>query len=354
MKELLRDNIRNLTPYKCARDDFSAEADVYLDANENFKDFNLGCNRYPDPLSKALRKKIEEVWGLKKDKTVILNGSDEAIDNIIRMFCKPGMDKILIMPPTYGVYKVFASINDVDCLEIPLNLEFEPDIKEIENLMKNEENQKHVKVLFICSPNNPTSNVLSLQKLEEIMNVFPNMVVVDEAYWDFSKEKSAVNLQEKYSNLIVLRTFSKCWALSGARLGVFYSGIELCNYLKAIKAPYNVSIINQKAGLDILKKEKEVKTQLKVIIENRKELESKLKNISCVDKVFPSDANFLLVKVSNADEIYKYLSQKKIIVRNRSRELNCKNCLRFTVGSQKENELLIEALKNYGGENENN
>ena len=353
MKELLRENIRNLKPYKCARDDFSAVADVYLDANENFNDFNLGCNRYPDPLSTKLREKIEKVWGLEKEKTVILNGSDEAIDNIIRMFCNPGKDKILIMPPTYGVYKVFAATNDVDCLEIPLDINFEPNIKEIEILMKNEENQKKIKVLFVCSPNNPTSNVLSLQKIEEIISVFPNIVVVDEAYWDFSGEESAVKLQEKYPNLIVLRTFSKCWALSGARLGVFYSGSELCNYLKVIKAPYNVSVINQKAGLEILNKEKEVRLQLKEIIKNRKEVENKLKDISCINKVFPSDANFLLVRVSNADKIYKFLSQKGIIVRNRSHELNCKNCLRFTVGSQEENNLLIKALKNYGGENEN-
>jgi len=352
MKELLRENIRNLTPYKCARDDFSASAEVYLDANENFNDFNLGSNRYPDPVSTKLREKIEEVWGLEKEKTVILNGSDEAIDSIIRMFCGPGKDKIMILPPTYGVYKVFAATNDVGCVEVPLDLNFEPDIKKIKTLMEREENKKTIKVLFVCSPNNPTSNVLKLEKIEEVLSVFPNMVVVDEAYWDFSGEKSAVELQEKYPNLIVLRTFSKCWALSGARLGVFYSGIQLCKYLKAIKAPYNVSIINQKAGLQILEKEKNVKDQLKQIIKNRKEMEKELKSISCVSKVFPSDTNFLLVKVSDADKIYDFLSQKGIIVRNRSRELNCYNCLRFTVGSQKENEALIEALKNYGGENE--
>ena len=353
MRELLRKNIANLVPYSCARNDFVGEAEVYLDANENWRDFvgDVGRNRYPDPLCTQVRKALDEVLGLPFANTVIGNGSDEIIDNLFRCFCNPGKDKAIIMSPTYGAYRVFADINDVLVRQVPLTTDFAIDFGALEIFLAREkiqgEDEHRSKLLFICSPNNPTGNAFPLDQIERVCSLFDGITVVDEAYFDFSLLESAATLLSKFPRLVVLRTLSKCWSLANARVGIAVASEAICKILTSMKYPYNVGGPSQELALKGLMESDRVQQALAVTLLEKKRMEEELPLLPCVVKLFPSDANFLLVRVGNADELYHYLAQKGIIVRNRSRELHCENCLRITIGSKDENDKLLAALSAY-------
>ncbi|MFA6775985.1 MAG: histidinol-phosphate transaminase [Sphaerochaetaceae bacterium] len=352
MRELLRGNIASLIPYKCARNDFSGTASVYLDANENWQDFvqEKNRNRYPDPLCVNLRKRIEEVMGLPFSHTVIGNGSDEVIDNLIRMFCVPGRDRVALMPPTYGAYRVFADINDVKSDLIPLDDAFQIDFAALDAYLEREKGNRkdgRCKLLFVCSPNNPTGNAFPLEQIERIASSFDGITVVDEAYGDFNRYPSAVSLLSRYPDLVVLRTLSKSWALAGARIGILVASEELCQVMRSMKYPYNISSPAQDAALRDLASWKRVREGIQAILSEREEMGRKLPLIPCVKRVYPSDANFFLVKVTDADAIYRYLMDKGIIVRNRTNEYHCGNCLRITVGNKTENQAVLSALQEW-------
>ena len=332
ISKLLRENIRLLVPYSSARTEFSGKSEVFLDANENSLDLTgLDVNRYPDPRSSLLKQKIAEKDGVLSDQIVAGNGSDEIMDNLIRMFCEPGKDSIIIFPPTYGAYSVFAQINNVKVISIPLKKDFS---------LPNPEGLKG-KLMFICTPNNPTGNDYDLSVIEKYASTFNGIVIVDEAYKDFSSLPSAVSLINKYSNVVVLKTFSKAWALAGARVGYMVADKEICDVMNKMKYPYNLSSPAQKAALISLgKKESVIKVRDKIISE-RKKLAVQLSELKSVIKVYPSEANFLLVKVTNADRIYKKLQKAGIVIRNRSNQLNLSGCLRVTVGTEEENKKLL-------------
>ncbi|AEV29115.1 histidinol-phosphate aminotransferase [Sphaerochaeta pleomorpha str. Grapes] len=355
MKELLRDNIANLIPYSCARNDFKGKADVYLDANENWRDYvgDKNRNRYPDPLCTVLRTALDEVLGLPFSHTVVGNGSDEIIDNLFRMFCRPGKDSVIIMPPTYGAYRVFADINDVAVREISLTEDFALDFDALIQYLKQEKLERtadsRCKMLFICSPNNPSGNAFPLDQIERVCSLFDGITIVDEAYFDFSPYASALTLQEKFPNLVVLRTLSKCWALANARVGICIASEELCAVMASMKYPYNVPGPSQEIALEVLKEASPVKAGLTSILAARKMMEKELLQIPCVEKIFPSDSNFLLVRVSDATALYRYLAENGIIVRNRSKEKYCANCLRITVGNEAENNALLTCMREFKG-----
>jgi histidinol-phosphate aminotransferase len=350
MKSLIRENIARLKPYSSARNEFTGVADVYLDANENWRTFVSmeGANRYPDPQARLLRQGIEEVLGLPCERTVIGSGSDELIDNLIRCFCEPRQDSILIFDPTYGAYRVFADINDVRVDRVALTPSFEIDFEALQRFLtarKSEEGR--AKLLFLCSPNNPTANAYTLEEIERICSLFDGIVVVDEAYYDFSEKPSAVTLLDRFERLVVLRTLSKCWGLASARVGIAVASEEIVALIASMKYPYNVGGPSQTLALEALSHSEEVEQTLRVIKEERARLVEELSVLRCVEHVYPSDANFLLIKVDDAQAIYRFLTERGIIVRNRSGELHCQNCLRITVGSAEENERLRVALKEY-------
>lgn len=353
MRELLRENIATLKPYSCARNDFTGEADVYLDANENWQDFvgKVDANRYPDPLASQVRKALDEVLGLPFAKTLIGNGSDELIDNLFRCFCRPGKDSVLLMPPTYGAYRVFADINDIKVQTAPLKSDFQLDLPALTSFLMQEKKTRtadsRLKLLFVCSPNNPSGNAFPLSEVKTICSLFDGIVVVDEAYFDFSDQASAISLLGEFSNLVVLRTLSKCWALASARVGIAIASEEIIAVIRSMKYPYNVGGPSQNLALKALGQAEAVKKGLSLIKEERKRLALTLRELSCVQQVYSSDANFFLVRVTDAAAIYHYLLGKGIIVRNRSKEMHCENCLRITVGSREENAALVAALKEY-------
>ncbi len=352
MRELLRKNIASLNPYSCARNDFTGEAQVYLDANENWQDFVAihDANRYPDPLAVTLRKKIEEVMGLPFKHTILGNGSDELIDNLFRCFCEPGKDSALLMPPTYGAYRVFADINDVKVENVPLTTSFQIDFPSLESYLAKEKEQRsngRLKLLFVCSPNNPTGNAFPLDQIERVCQLFDGITVVDEAYYDFSEKGSATTLLEKYPNLVVLRTLSKCWALASARVGIAIASEELVAVLGSMKYPYNLGTPSQALAYKAIGRSDEVQAGLDLIRDERERMKGLLENIACVTEIFPTDANFFLIRVTDAVGIYHYLAKDGIIVRNRSKELNCENCLRITIGNKTENDTLLAALSAY-------
>jgi histidinol-phosphate aminotransferase len=353
MKELLRDNIANLIPYSCARNDFTGTAEVYLDANENWRDYvgDKNRNRYPDPLCSVLRTALDEVLALPFSHTVVGNGSDESIDNLFRMFCRPGKDSVVIMPPTYGAYRVFADINDVAVHQVPLKEDFSLDFEALETFLTQEKAERtkdsRCKLLFVCSPNNPSGNAYPLDQIERICSLFDGITVVDEAYFDFSSYESALNLQSKFPNLVVLRTLSKCWALANARVGITIASEEICSVMASMKYPYNVGGPSQEVALQVLKEASPVKEGLAAILASRTMMENALLSIPCVEKVFPSDANFLLVRVSDATALYRHLAKNGIIVRNRSKEKHCSNCLRITIGNTEENKKLLDCMREF-------
>ncbi len=341
---MVRDNIWNIKPYSSARSEFSGSAEVLLDANENYRDFlgGLGRNRYPDPLQKSVKQKISEVFGIDSERVFLGNGSDEAIDLLYRAFAEPGVDRAVIMPPTYGVYSVFAHLNDVQLVQVGLTSEFQLDLPAIDACVA--DNPKGLKLLFICSPNNPTGNDIPLEDIEHVLRTFPGIVVVDEAYQDFSFRISAESLLDSYENLVILRTLSKAWGLANVRLGMAFASPQIIEVLTNIKYPYNLSGPAQETALAALEKKDEVSRGIEEIQKARSVLSTTLENISYVERVYPSAANFLLVKVSDATRLYEELKQRGIIIRNRTHEPGCEECVRITVGSQEENNRLLEAM----------
>lgn len=336
IESLVRPNILALQPYSSARDEFSGNEGVFLDANEN--PFGT-LNRYPDPHQKALKAALSEFNGIPTESIFIGNGSDEVIDLVHRVFAEPGNDAVIVCPPTYGMYEVSANIHNVNILKIPLTGSFQPDIEEI---LRQAEANASVKLLFLCSPNNPTGNLL--EGIEEIVRQFPGIVIVDEAYIDFCSGQSVKRHISTYPNLIVMQTLSKAWALAGARVGIAYAQPEIIALFNKTKPPYNVSQLNQKAAIDALSRKEVFERRKTTILEQRIWLKNELTKAACVKKIYPSDANFLLVEVSDANAIYDRLVHEKVIVRNRHSQV--RNCLRVTVGSPEENQKLIEILRN--------
>lgn len=352
IQTLLRENIANLKPYSSARNEFTGVASVYLDANEHYRDFvdTPEANRYPDPRATILRRKIEEVLGLPFEHTVLGSGSDEVIDNLIRATCTPGKDSILILPPTYGAYKVFADINDVKVSEVPLLPSFAIDFPALEQFLTSEKNSRgegRLKLLFLCSPNNPTGNSYSLEEIETVLNLFDGLVVVDEAYYDFSEKESAVSLLSKYEYLVVLRTLSKAWGLASARVGIGVGCIDLVEVINKIKYPYNLGSPAQNLALKALGNAEAVRQSLEEVTEERERLSKSFSEFEFVYEVYPSDANFLLLRVDDANRLYTFLTQSGTIIRNRTRERGLENCVRITVGSKDENDSLLLGFEAY-------
>ena len=338
IRNMARKNILAMKPYSSARDEFKGEAEIYFDANEN--PFPSPYNRYPDPLQRKVKEKLAGLKNLKEEQIFLGNGSDEAIDLLIRIFCEPNHDSILITAPTYGMYSVCAEVNAVNIQSVSLSPEFDLDLDSFSKTF-----DATTKVLFLCSPNNPSGNLLNQKKIEEILNRFYGIVVIDEAYIDFASSKSFVNDLDRYPNLVVLQTFSKAWGLAGLRLGVAYASTEIIGLMNKIKYPYNVNIQTQTLVLEALENSYRKDICVDEIIRQRDKLSIALKSIRFVDHVFPSDANFLLVRVKDAASAYEYLLNRKIIVRDRSKVSLCNNCLRITVGTAEENEKLVQALK---------
>ena len=336
LNKLVRENVKKLTPYSSARDEFKGKSGIFMDANEN--PFG-NLNRYPDPYQKELKSSVSKFKGVPEENIFLGNGSDEIIDLCFRVFCNPGKDKVLTFTPTYGMYEVSASINDIEILKVKLDENFQIDIKKADPYLTD----KNLKLIFVCSPNNPTGNCMNYSDIEYIINSFHGIVVIDEAYIDFSDKPSFIKLVQKYPNLILMQTFSKAFGLAAVRVGMAFTNPAIIQYFNKIKPPYNISTINQKAALLKLEKIEDYKNQISKIKRERERLSKSLKKMKITEKVYPSDANFLLVKVTNADYIYKALVAKNIIIRNRSGVIN--NCLRITVGTRSENNKLINELK---------
>ncbi len=347
LEKLLRPHLRKLVPYASARDEFSGEAAVFLDANEN----PLGSataeeyNRYPDPYQQRVKHALARIKNVKENRIFLGNGSDEAIDLLIRAFCEPAKDHIIILPPTYGMYKVSADVNNVEVKEVLLSADYQPRPDKIL-----EEVNEHSKILFICSPNNPTGNLQESGAIQKLVESFPGLVVVDEAYIDFAGVDSWAQKLDDYPNLIVLQTFSKAWGLAALRLGIAYANPELISILNKIKPPYNVSELTQERALEAMSNIDKMNAQVSIILHERSILMEALEELPLVEKVYPTDANFVMVKVPQARRVYDFLVKKGIIVRDRSRVALCEGCLRITVGSPGENEQLLLQLAAYTSE----
>ncbi|MCB9018456.1 MAG: histidinol-phosphate transaminase [Paludibacteraceae bacterium] len=338
LKKLVRPNIMALKPYSCARNEFKGEASVYLDANEN--PYNAPFNRYPDPLQWAVKEKISGVKGIAKDNIFLGNGSDEPIDLVYRAFCVPGKDNVVAIAPTYGMYGVCADINDIEYREILLDEDFQ---FSADKMM--EKADKNTKVMWLCSPNNPTGNALNQDEIRKLVSVFDGIVILDEAYIDFSSQSSFLKELDKHPNLIVLQTFSKAWGSASIRLGMAFASTEIIDIFNKIKYPYNVNILTQKQALSILDNASQVKEWVKTLLEERTSLIEKMKEVPIVRHIYPTDANFILVKVDDANATYERLVMKGIIVRNRNNVALCQGGLRITVGTPKENDILINEMK---------
>lgn len=340
IQSLLRENIKRLEAYASARDEFTGNANLFLDANEN--PFSNGVNRYPDPRQKSLKQIISNIKNVKEENIVVGNGSDETIDLVIRAFCNPGKDNILINTPTYGMYKVCANINDIECREVLLDSSFQPDIKNIYNQV-----DENTKIIFICSPNNPTGNCISKNIITELLENFRGIVVVDEAYIDFAEDKTSVSLLNKYPNLVILQTLSKAWGMAGIRVGFCFTGKDITEVLNKIKYPYNVNSLSLKFAENNLKVTEKANYLKTLLLQEREKLSQALNELSFSKEVYSSDANFILWKVENADSLYNFLAQRGIIVRKRSILPLIENCIRISVGTPDENYTLIEKLKEY-------
>ena len=343
LQALVRPNIWNLVPYSSARSEFTGAASVFLDANEN--PFNNPYNRYPDPLQQEVKALIAQLRGVAAGQIFLGVGSDECIDVVYRTFCRPGVDNVVAMSPSYGMYEVCADINDVEYRRVPLNDDFSLNADAL--LAAADENTK---VMWICSPNNPTGNAFALGEIEALCSRFRGIVVVDEAYIDFSTRGSMLSCLDRLPNLIVMQTLSKAWGSASVRLGIAYASAEIIGIFNKVKYPYNISLLTQRYAIDLLKRHSEVTAWVKQLTTNRQWLIEALGSLRCVKYIYPTDANFVLVRVSDADAIYDYLRAGGIIVRNRNRVEKCLGCLRITVGTAEENEILINALKEYGKE----
>nr|WP_304608433.1 histidinol-phosphate transaminase [Pontibacter anaerobius] len=341
MNDIIRPNVLKMKPYSSARDEFKGSANVFLDANEN----NLGSlagnnyNRYPDPHQKKLKTRIAEVKGVKPGQIFLGNGSDEAIDLLFRMVCRPGQDSMLHLPPTYGMYEVSANLNDVALQTVQLTEDFQVPVEEVLLNVK-----PTTKIIFICSPNNPTGNLIEQGGIEDILRAFKGLVVIDEAYIDFADARSWTSRLHEFPNLVVLQTFSKAWGMAGLRLGLAFASEELVSVLDKIKPPYNINEATQELALQALEREEALKDMIEEIVQERELLMEALLSMPVVEHVYPSDANFILVKVGNANEVYNYLLDNGIVVRNRSYLPGCEGCIRISVGTLEENQILLKAL----------
>lgn len=344
IESLVRDNIKSLKPYSSARHEFEGKASVYLDANENPFGSTLeeSFNRYPDPLQWQLKFQLTRIKGVPAENIFIGNGSDEVIDIAYRIFCNPGKDNVIICPPTYGMYEVSGNINDVEIRKVNLTPDFQLDVEAILNAV-----DEHSKLLFICSPNNPTGNNMNRADIEYLLNNFPGIVIIDEAYINYSNQKTFIQELTEYSNLIVMQTLSKAWGLAALRLGLCYASMDIIDLFNIVKPPYNINLASQELGLQALQNTSMINDWIKTTVNERESLKNQLPAFSFVEKVFPGDANFLLVKVSDADRLYQFLAANEVVVRNRSKEPLCEGCLRITVGKPDENNTLIELLKQF-------
>ena len=340
INKLVRSNIAGLKPYSSARDEYQSNGSemVFLDANEN--PFQTDVNRYPDPQQRSLKSELAKLKGISAEKILLGNGSDEVLDLLFRAFCEPKQDNVITLPPTYGMYKVLANINDVENREVLLTSAFEPDVEEI--LQKVDENTK---MIFLCSPNNPTGNSFSEEKVLKILENFKGLTIIDEAYIDFSEKQSWMKQLEKFDNLVVTQTLSKAFGMAGIRLGICYASEEIIQILNRIKPPYNVNELTQLRAYNRVLVPEKIKSEVADILKEREILHKELLEVNFVEKVYPSDANFILAKVDDATQRYNELLGQGIVIRNRTTQPLCENTLRFTVGTSEENKKLIAALK---------
>lgn len=344
IQKLLRPNIRKLKPYSSARDEYSGQDGIFLDANEN----SLGTleqgvlNRYPDPYQRQLKNELQKIYGLDSANLFLGNGSDEALDLLMRAFCEPQKDEILIMPPTYGMYSVAANINDVAIKKVPLSKDFQIQSEKVLNNVSNQ-----TKIIMICSPNNPTANIFDASAIQKILAEFEGIVVLDEAYVDFTDKQNGLNWLGDHNNLVVLRTFSKAWGMANIRLGMAFADQEIITVLNKIKYPYNVNGLTIRKAHEMIQKKSIKEQAVSTIIQERKKMKRALKKIGGVREVFPSEANFLLVRFEKALDLFNFLKDKHIIIRDRTREKHCHDCLRITIGTPQENIRLLEEINNF-------
>lgn len=344
LNNILRENIKNLTPYSSARDEYTGEASVFLDANENAygSPLETAYNRYPDPLQYQVKLKLSQIKGVPPRNIFLGNGSDEAIDILFRSFCNPGVDNVIIVPPTYGMYQVSANINDVEAKKVLLTEEYQLDLEGIAEAI-----DKNTKLIFICSPNNPTGNSINRDDIETLLANFNGLVVIDEAYINFSRQKTFIQELTEYANLVVLQTLSKAWGLAGLRVGMAFASEEIIEVMNKVKPPYNVNEASQQLALQALNNVSLVNLWIKETLEQRDSLVLALKEFAFVLDIYPSDANFILVKTTNAKDIYDFLVQHGIIIRDRSKVELCEGCLRITIGTPDENKTLLSTLQQY-------
>lgn len=344
IKNLQRENIKNLRPYSTARDEYKGQASVYLDANENSFGSPLpeNFNRYPDPLQLELKEAISKIKGVPVEHTFLGNGSDEAIDLLYRAFCNPGKDNVIILPPTYGMYEVSANINDVEVRKVNLLPNFQLDLEGIAEAI-----DENTKIIFICSPNNPTGNSIIRTDIETVLANFKGLVVIDEAYINFAKQRTFIQELTEYPHLVILQTFSKAWGLAGLRLGMAFASTVVIGIMNKVKAPYNISQSTQDLALEALKNISVVNEWIKLTVADREQLIVDLQSLPFVRKVYPSDANFILAEVDDATGTYNNLVAQGIIIRDRSKVTLCEGCLRITVGTPEENEILLTTLKSF-------
>ncbi|MHB8207281.1 histidinol-phosphate transaminase [Mucilaginibacter sp.] len=344
INNIIRENIKNLTPYSSARDEFKGEASVYLDANENAYGSPLEqqYNRYPDPLQYKVKKRLSDIKGVPPRNIFLGNGSDEAIDILFRSFCNPGVDNVILVPPTYGMYQVSANINDVYVKNVLLTEDYQLNMEGIAEAI-----DKHTKIIFICSPNNPTGNSINRDDIETLLANFNGLIVVDEAYINFSRQKTFIQELTEYANLVVLQTLSKAWGLAGLRIGMAFASEEIIEVMNKVKPPYNINEASQELALKALQNVEQVNGWIKETLAQRDRLVLNLKNFDFVLDIFPSDANFILVKTTDPKAIYNFLVEKGIIVRDRSKVDLCEGSLRITVGTPAENDILLNTLQEY-------
>ncbi|WP_114937206.1 histidinol-phosphate transaminase [Mucilaginibacter endophyticus] len=344
INNILRENIKRLVPYSSARDEYQGEASIFLDANENAfgSPLDQQFNRYPDPLQYNLKKRITEIKGVPPRNIFVGNGSDEAIDILFRSFCNPGVDNVILVPPTYGMYEVSANINDIEARKVSLTDDYQLNLEGIAEAV-----DKNTKLIFICSPNNPTGNSINRDDIQTLLANFSGIVVVDEAYINFSRQKSFIQELTECANLVVMQTLSKAWGLAGLRVGMAFASEEIIEVMNKVKPPYNVNESSQQLALAALANVGQVNEWIKETLAQRDRLVLKLKDLEFVLDIYPSDANFILVKTTDANGIYDYLVKQGIIVRNRSKVELCEGCLRITVGTPDENTVLLDTLQNF-------
>ena len=349
IERLVRSNVAAMKPYSSARDEFKKDGRemTFLDANEN--PFETGLNRYPDPQQEKLKAALAVSKKVNPGNILLGNGSDEVLDLILRAFCEPKQDNVITLPPTYGMYKVLADLNAVEDREVELQENFEPDVEQI--LQKSD---SATKIIFLCSPNNPTGNSFSVEAIQELFRKFGGLIVIDEAYIDFSENEGFMGRLEEFPNLVITQTFSKAYGLAGIRLGICYASEEITEIVHKIKPPYNVNELSQQKAMERLRNQQEVQLEIEKILVQRKFLEKKLSEIEFVKKIYPSEANFILAKMDNADLRYNQLIERGIVVRNRSKQALCENCIRFTVGTLAENIRLVKALKEISRQSDKN